>query len=526
MNNAKVSIVIPVYNGHDFLGEAIDSALAQTYKNVEVLVVNDGSDDQFKTEQLALSYGNKVNYFFKPNGGVASALNFSIDKMSGDYFSWLSHDDLYTRDKIEKEMEALSKIEEMVSVVYCDYSVFTDNPSKGIPILMPEISEEHFRYWITVENKLHGCTLLIPRVAFEKVGRFNESLRTTQDYDLWFRMAREFNFIHIPKVLVNARSHSNQDSLKMAQTVSAECDTLLSNFISELSHAEIICATAKSLAESYRGIATSMFNRGFNKAGFLAKKLCNQHTNKNKKIVVIEKIRFSIKRFLPLRIKHIIKKFIFTTAGKNKFNTLRTKFSKVYEENLFGGSVSRSGEGSNLVQTEIIRKDLPRMLKNLSLKTFLDAPCGDWYWMKEIDLGVEHYIGVDIVEKIIQKNNKNYGNATRIFFNADISRDPLPKMDLIFCRDCLVHLSFYDSIKIIENFKRSGSRYILMTTFLNRTGNSDLVGENSFWRPLNMQLAPFNFPKPLEVLNEKCTEENGQYADKSLGLWFLSDIKF
>ncbi len=95
-NNPKVSIVIPVYNGSDFLREAIDSALAQTYRNIEIVVVNDGSQDDGKTEHVALSYGNKIRYFSKPNGGVASALNRAIREMTGEYFSWLSHDDLYS----------------------------------------------------------------------------------------------------------------------------------------------------------------------------------------------------------------------------------------------------------------------------------------------------------------------------------------------------------------------------------------------------------------------------------------------
>ena len=76
----KVSIVIPVYNGADLLSQAIDSALAQTYFPIEILVVNDGSGDGGATERIALSYGEKVRYFSKANGGVASALNFAIQE--------------------------------------------------------------------------------------------------------------------------------------------------------------------------------------------------------------------------------------------------------------------------------------------------------------------------------------------------------------------------------------------------------------------------------------------------------------
>ena len=102
-----VSIIIPVYNGSNYLSEAIESALAQSYGSCEIIVVNDGSNDDGKTEAIALSYKNQIRYFYKENGGVASALNFAVKKMRGDYFSWLSHDDLYTPDKTDKEMEAL-----------------------------------------------------------------------------------------------------------------------------------------------------------------------------------------------------------------------------------------------------------------------------------------------------------------------------------------------------------------------------------------------------------------------------------
>jgi glycosyltransferase involved in cell wall biosynthesis len=84
-----VSIVIPVYNGADFLREAIESALNQTYARIEVIVVNDGSTDGGKTEQIAASYGSRLRYVSRPNGGVAAALNTGVGVMAGDFLSWL-----------------------------------------------------------------------------------------------------------------------------------------------------------------------------------------------------------------------------------------------------------------------------------------------------------------------------------------------------------------------------------------------------------------------------------------------------
>lgn len=282
MNLPKVCIIIPVYNGADYLAEAIESALAQTYCNCEILVVNDGSTDGGATERIALSYGNKLRYFSKTNGGVASALNLAIKEMHGEYFSWLSHDDIYTPDKVFKQVQMLNELAEPEAVIYSDYSVFTNDPNKDYAICLPGVSAEQFRYWITVENCLHGCTLLVPRCAFDKVGIFNEALRTTQDYDLWFRIAKHFSFVHIPEKLVKARNHSDQGSHKMADIAFKECNELLANFIRQLEPNEIISATGKSLAESYAQIASSMFRRGFNEAGLLADEFSKQYDLKDK----------------------------------------------------------------------------------------------------------------------------------------------------------------------------------------------------------------------------------------------------
>ena len=114
--NPKVSIVIPVYNGSNYLKDAIDSALSQTYNNLEIIVVNDGSNDEGKTKAIAEPYGNKIIYLEKENGGASSALNLAIKKMTGDYFSWLSHDDMYYPNKISRQVEELQNYDKKVNL--------------------------------------------------------------------------------------------------------------------------------------------------------------------------------------------------------------------------------------------------------------------------------------------------------------------------------------------------------------------------------------------------------------------------
>lgn len=218
MYNPKVSIVIPVYNGENYMREAIDSALSQSYKNCEVIVVNDGSTDN--TEQIALSYGNQIRYFSKKNGGVASALNLGIQNMTGEYFSWLSHDDIYYPYKIELSIEALRKEENMEALLYGAYDTrVCGNISLNPQYNTVTYTDSQLRdgTFIVLQNIINGCTLLIHRRYFEAHGYFDETLRTTQDYDMWFRIFRNQKVVYVEEPLIISRVHPEQDSKKLSE---------------------------------------------------------------------------------------------------------------------------------------------------------------------------------------------------------------------------------------------------------------------------------------------------------------------
>ena len=216
-------------------------------------------------------------------------------------------------------------------------------------------------------------------------------------------------------------------------------------------------------------------------------------------------------------------------------NDRSKEFKKIYESNYWFNSQvskdkvevqteSKSGKGSTLEQTKVIRMEIPLLLKNLNVKIMFDAACGDFNWMKHVDLGNIKYIGADIVPDLIEQNNKLYANQNRSFVVRDVVSDDLPKSDLIYCRDCLVHLPMADIFTALRNFKKSGAKYLLTTTFMsNRINNLNVVVGN--WQPLNLMGEPFNLPKPIYVINENCTEAGGNYSDKSLALWDLSTLK-
>lgn len=227
MYNPKISIVIPAYNASNYLAEAIDSALAQTYPNVELIVVNDGSTDDGATERIALSYGNKIRYFSKENGGSSSALNMGIANMTGEWFSWLSHDDLYMPDKLEKQVAYMNEHGMVDSCaisknIFFSYWEFIDASGKTIKTrneagkLARKIAAMPHNGYLIAEPTVHifhGCSCLIHRNAFTDVGCFDEKLRLLNDVDLWYRLFSANYKVHfIPQVLVKGRIHEAQVS--------------------------------------------------------------------------------------------------------------------------------------------------------------------------------------------------------------------------------------------------------------------------------------------------------------------------
>ena len=202
-----------------------------------------------------------------------------------------------------------------------------------------------------------------------------------------------------------------------------------------------------------------------------------------------------------------------------------TVFTDMYERNrwradelLASDNASTSGPGSDIEQTKEIIQELPKLFKKHNITSVLDIPCGDFYWMRNVDLEGINYIGADVVKQTVEENIKKYEDRDNVLFcQLDLTKDLLPKVDLVFCRDCLVHFSFEDIHKALANIVKSESTYLLATTFINRTENADITtGE---WRPLNLLQSPFSLPDPLMILDENCMENEGSFNDKSLCLW-------
>lgn len=229
--NPLVSIVIPVYNGSNYLREAIDSALAQTYKNIEVLVINDGSNDGGKTRDIALSYGDRIRYFEKENGGVATALNLGIREMRGEYFSWLSHDDVYDKKRIIEDIKVLRENKGKITfsrIAIIDHQGFYQ---KEFDVGIKKVESP---YDVMRLNGINMCSMTVQRACLKKVGLFNEKNRTIQDVEMSLLLAKYYPFFYNANAITYCRDHPNRGSYSLKKEHYNDskymCDFIKNNF--------------------------------------------------------------------------------------------------------------------------------------------------------------------------------------------------------------------------------------------------------------------------------------------------------
>ena len=195
----------------------------------------------------------------------------------------------------------------------------------------------------------------------------------------------------------------------------------------------------------------------------------------------------------------------------------RDAFGEIYAANLWGSAESRSGAGSSVEGTADLRTLLARLIRHRDVRVLLDAPCGDFNWMCHVDLGPAHYIGADVVDELIASNRRSFGTASREFIAADVVSDRLPQADLVLCRHLLIHLSLGQGIAALENFRRTGARYLLTTTNPTLGRNREIVRTGAF-RPVNMERPPFALRPPLEIL----PDPQGAGDPTVLGLYRLN----
>lgn len=217
--------------------------------------------------------------------------------------------------------------------------------------------------------------------------------------------------------------------------------------------------------------------------------------------------------------RHVISVLCLKLKGNR---TNQERFEWIYKRNAWGG-LTPSGQGSSLEYTANLRKDLSKLLKDFSIQTLFDAPCGDFNWMRQVLSEADiRYIGADIVPPLITSLNQKYGDARTSFIHADLTVDRFPKADLMICRDCLFHLSFQDAELVLRNFLRSGIPYLLTSTYVTRGTflNKDI--RTGQFRLIDLFTSPFNLPgDPLLRIDDWIPP----YPERQMCLWSRSQVE-
>lgn len=255
----RVSIVIPVFNGANYLREAIDSALAQTRQDIEVIVVNDGSRDSGATAEIARSYGDRIRYIEKENGGVSSALNRGIAEMRGEWFCWLSHDDRYLPEKVAKQLVFLDA-NPPIRILGCNFQMIDERGNvagefrEHLPIVRS--GRELMSSWV------YGCGLIIHRSALEAAGLFNESNRTTQDLEMWLRLIERDPIYILPEILAQFRQHPESGS-RTESRYQRDKDELFARIFQryDATYFDPAAKTPQQRAETYWFLAVNAMSR-------------------------------------------------------------------------------------------------------------------------------------------------------------------------------------------------------------------------------------------------------------------------
>ncbi len=235
MLHPLVSIVMPVYNGSNFMKKAIDSALVQTYDKFEIIVVNDGSNDDGKTAEIARSYGDKIIFVDrKENRGIAYTINEGIANMHGEYFTWLSHDDAYKPEKIANQVKYLNELAEkypddLNHICLCGATETINANDKVIRLrpLNQRTKKLRTRKETLLDNirnyEIAGCSVLIPKKAFEECGGFDPNWITMQDADMWFRFIfAGYTFFYQDMRLTQKRHHGEETGRRLAEIYAKE----------------------------------------------------------------------------------------------------------------------------------------------------------------------------------------------------------------------------------------------------------------------------------------------------------------
>ena len=261
MSNPIVSVILPVYNGENYLRSAIDSVLGQTLTDYELIVVDDGSSDS--TPEIVRSYNApRIQYIRQENTGVAGAFNHGLRVATGHYISWLSHDDVFLPTKLEKQVSVLAALSSP-AVCYTDIQIIDSQGDVIGEQVVPELDQQHaLRYVLTGGGICSASySIMYDRRCVEQVGAYDLSWPYTQDAEMLARFARRFPLIRVQEKLMQVREHEMRGarSLRWEHEVVLFFETKLGEIpLNELFPELSKPATRTEKAEAYLWLAKTL----------------------------------------------------------------------------------------------------------------------------------------------------------------------------------------------------------------------------------------------------------------------------
>ncbi len=256
----KISVVIPTYNYADFITEAIESVLAQTFPIFEIIVVDDGSSDN--TEEVIKQFGDKVRYIKQTNSGVCAARNNGVKNAGGDFIAFLDADDAWLPEKIERQIAKFDE-DDQVGLVHCRMREFDSETGETVRLHL-----EGEEGWVADELLLFekpvviGCggSIVVSRQAFETVGGFDTNLKVGEDWDFCYRVARKFKVGFIREILVAYRNHGSNSHLNVKEMERSV--KIFQEKAFDTNDKKILRLRRKSYGNFYKILAGSYFTAG------------------------------------------------------------------------------------------------------------------------------------------------------------------------------------------------------------------------------------------------------------------------
>lgn len=250
----NVSVIIPTYNRAHLIMQSIESVLAQTYPQYEIIIIDDGSTDNTQEVLKGLIDGEKVRYIWQENKGESAARNHGIRQAQGQYIAFLDSDDLWVSEKLEKQVDCLEKHPD-AGLVQSSFLKFDDLTGNNLGVR----NTSWYSGWIYPEILMHWSDLialdavLIPRKVLDHVGGFDERFRRGEDIELWWRISRYYPFVAMPEVLTKVRVHSTNISSNRSTASDAFRLCLEKTFVSDPSLSTLF--RRKALARMYSYMA-------------------------------------------------------------------------------------------------------------------------------------------------------------------------------------------------------------------------------------------------------------------------------